>query len=175
MNSTLADTYYIKALESFQYDHENTAENLAFALSYNPDHREANVLMGRFKTEVLQQPDEALFYLEKSIAQNPSSLDSFIYSVEALTKLGDYSRALKMLDYCNTLHQAGSGVVKQKQAWIAELQGNVKQSKSLLKQAIKESCFDQERSFYQQELKRVKTKIKSIKKNLKAVHTAKAS
>ena len=61
MNNSLADTYYLKALESHQYDHENTSDNLAFALSYDPDHREANLLTGRFKNEILHQPNEALY------------------------------------------------------------------------------------------------------------------
>lgn len=175
MNNSLADTYYLKALESYQYDHENTSDNLAFALSYDPDHREANLLTGRFKNEVLQQPNEALYYLEKAIAQNPKEMDSFIYAVEALTKMGEYSRALKMLEYCRSLNQRGSGVVSQKQAWIAELQGQIKEAKTLLKQAFQESCYDQERDFYQQELKRIKTKLKTTNKTIKAVHSAKAS
>lgn len=175
MAFNLADNYYFKALDCYQYEHENTSEHLAYALSYDPNHREANVLMGRFKNEVLQKPEEALPYFEIAISQDPQILDTFIYAVESLTRIGNFERALKMLDYCGTLQLSGSGVVKHKQAWIAELKGEVKQAKVLLKEAIQESCFDQERSFYEQELKRVKTKIKSTSKTIKAVHSAKAS
>ncbi|MCG8582088.1 MAG: hypothetical protein MI866_19340 [Bacteroidales bacterium] len=44
--STLADQYFIKALDQYPYSLEEAIENLGYALSQDGEHSGANYLMG---------------------------------------------------------------------------------------------------------------------------------
>lgn len=164
MALTLADQYYIKALEGYDYDLGEVVENLNYALSYDQEHAGANYLMGKLYMEQFQKFDLAKEYLEASMACDPESINTCEHLSWLLIRTGKFKEALKLIQYAIGLEGAIKSEFIRLQALVHELQKDYFRSKDLLKMAIEESYDSSYISFLENEISRVKKKIKRMPK-----------
>ena len=73
--STLADQYYIKALDQYPYNLEESIENLGYALSQDNEHCGANYLMGKLHQEYMSDYSKAEDFYLRALAGNPDDLN----------------------------------------------------------------------------------------------------
>lgn len=164
MALTLADQYYIKALEGYDYDLEEVVENLNYALSYDQDHSGANYLMGKLYMEQFQKFDLAKEYLEASMAYDPENLNTCESLSWLLIRTRKFKEALKLIKYALGLEGAIKPEFIRLQALVHELQKDYYRAKDLLNVAIEESYDSSYISFLESEISRVKKKIKRMPK-----------
>ncbi|MEO1097874.1 MAG: hypothetical protein AAFX57_08965 [Bacteroidota bacterium] len=74
MTLTLANQYFLKAMDEYPYCLEETIENLNYALSYEDEHAGANCLMGKVYLEQFQNFELAEEYFIKAMATDPFDL-----------------------------------------------------------------------------------------------------
>ena len=74
MAITLADQYYLKAVNEYGYDIEVSIENLNYALSYDPEHVGANCLMGQLYVEYFEDYEKAEAYFQAALSSNPQHI-----------------------------------------------------------------------------------------------------
>ncbi len=95
MSLTLADQYYIKAIDNYPYNLEESVENLNYALSYAKDHAGVNCLMGRFYFEQLKDLETAEYYFQNALASDLNHLETFVWYAMLLIQIRNYRFALK--------------------------------------------------------------------------------
>lgn len=164
MSLTLADQYYMKALDGYDYDLEEVVENLNYALSYDQEHAGANYLMGKLYMDHFQKFDLAEEYLEASLACEPDNIKTCESLSWLMIRTRRFNEAHKLITYALEL----KGVVRpdflRLKALVFELQKDYYQSKELLNVAIDESYDSSYISFLEGEISRVKKKIKRMPK-----------
>lgn len=74
MAISLADQYYLKALDEYPYNLEDAIENLNYALSYDSEHSGANYLMGKMYMEQFQNFELAEEYFTDAMSSNPNNI-----------------------------------------------------------------------------------------------------
>ena len=89
MSLTIADQYYLKAVDFYPYDLAQTTEALNYALSYDSEHSQANCLMGRLHMEVLKNFETAEQYFEAAIVSNLQYVDTYKLRTLESTILGN--------------------------------------------------------------------------------------
>lgn len=163
MSLTLADQYYLKALDNYYYDLPEAIENLNYALSYNKDHTNANCLMGRVYSELLKNPELAIHYFEQALVTDLKNIEVISHYSNFLIDQREYEKAKKMLEYGFTIKGINKGMFLYYKALIEEYQQNYKKAKKILKLALVEVFSEKETNFIKDELSRVKEKIKRLK------------
>lgn len=167
MDITIADQYYVKALNNYPYELETVIENLNYALSYNEDHCQANYLMGRLFMEIMKEYDMAEKYFVKALSCNLNFPDT--YKSFSLLKIWnkDFEGALKLIDYALKLKGTNKALMLCRKSMIYECIGSYKKVKFYLKEA-KLYCFDNTSiEFIEREFKRIEKKNKVLKKDHK--------
>lgn len=163
MGFSIADQYYLKALDSYPFDLNESVENLNYALSYSKEHAQANCLMARVYSEQLNKPDLAVQYFEQALFYDLSNIEAISYYVFFLIKTEDFEKAKKLIDYGYTIKGIGKAMLLRYEALVTEYQKMYNVSKKLLKEAINESFSKSEIDFLKEELARVKGKIRGTK------------
>ncbi len=158
MSLSLADQYYIKALEGYDYNLEEVVENLNYALSYDQEHAGANYLLGKLYMEQFQKFDLAKEYLELSMAFDPKNINTCESLCWLLIRTKKYQQALKLTKYALGLQGVMVPDFLRLQALIYELQKDYCRSEELLNLAIEESYDSNYISFLEREITRVKKK-----------------
>jgi len=164
MALTLADQYYMKALDGYDYDLEEVVENLNYALSYDQEHAGANYLMGKFYMEQFQKFDLAEEYLEASLVCDPESINTCESLSWLLIRTRRFKEALKLITYALGLQGAIRPEFLRLKALVYELQKDYHKSRELLNVAIEESYDSSYITFLESEIARVKKKIKRMPK-----------
>ena len=173
MGHSIAYQYYVKALDCYPYNLEEVQENLHYALSYDPEHFESNLLQARFLGYELRLFEDCMEHVELCISHNPSDYRPFVIGSYALLMLNKFQRAQKMLDHAFKLHHRGSGMIYQRQALLHEMQGNIAEAKKELKKALKVSIYSDEHTCFNASLERVNSKLKKSDKQRKNKKTDK--
>jgi tetratricopeptide (TPR) repeat protein len=162
--NTLADQYYIKALDQYPYSLEEAIENLSYALSHNNEHAGANYLMGKLYHEQINNFQKAEDYYIKALASNPNEINVCIDYILLLIMMKEYDKAKKLIAYTNKLKGVDRSRTYSLHALIYEHQHDYKKALSLYKEAkleaYNEDCIDH----LNKEIKRVKMKMKLIAK-----------
>ncbi len=163
--STLADQYYIKALDQYPYSLEEAIENLGYALSHNSEHSGANYLMGKLHQEQMNNLQKAEEYYIKAVASNPDDLNVCIDYVLLLIILKEYDKAQKLIVYTNKLKGIDLSKIYSLRALIYEHQHDYEKALSLYQEARLEAYDDDCMSRLNNEIKKVKMKKKLIDKS----------
>lgn len=158
MALTLADQYYLKALDDFDYNLEEVVENLNYALSYDPEHAGANYLMGKLYMDQFQKFDLAEEYFVASIASEPENIKTCESYIWLMIRTKRYKEALKLIKYTHQLAGISTSEIIRLEALVYELKGNYVKSRGLLQEAMKESYDSNYIEFLENELKRVEKK-----------------
>lgn len=160
---SLADQYYLKALENYPFGLEFTIENLNYALSYDENHAPANCLMGRLYMYQLKDFEKARQCFYKSLVGNINFPDTYKYYSLLRIWEGEYIRALAIIDRGLKVKGMDRSILYIHKAMIHEWKFEFKEAKAVLKQA-KLCSVDQCRlNQLNEDLRRIKKKIKSCK------------
>jgi Tfp pilus assembly protein PilF len=164
MALTLADQYYLKALDGYDYNLDEVIENLNYALSYDQEHAGANYLMGKFYMEQMHQFDLAKEYFEASMVCDPTKSDTCQSFSWLLIRTRQFSEALKLIRYAYGLPGAMMPDFLRLEALVHELQKDYSGAVELLNEAIDESYDDSYVVFLEAELARVEKKMRRMPK-----------
>lgn len=158
--ATIADQYYLKALDSYPYDLESSLENVLYCLSYNEEHAGANCLMGQICAFQLKDRQRAVYHFDLAISADPelpSIYESYSWLLIDMKKL---KKAEKLMRYAVNINGIEKSMVYHRMALILEIRKQYKLSKEYLLHAIDSSINENERTILKLELSRVKSKMK---------------
>lgn len=158
MGLTIADQYFLKAWEDYDYNLEEVVENLNYALSYDQEHAGANYLMGKLYMEKFQKYDHAEEYFISSMASEPDNINTCESYTWLMIKTKKYNEALKLIKYTYKLKGVITAEAMRMEALVNELMYDYHKSKLLLLGAMRESYDSDYIHFLEQELQRVEKK-----------------
>jgi tetratricopeptide (TPR) repeat protein len=161
---TLADKYYLKAVDSYPYELEEVIENLEFALSYDDEHVGANHLMGKFCAEQLHDNTKAEGYYQLAMAGDPRNETVCMDYCLLLITMREYGKAEKLLLYIMDLKGVDLARVYYLEGLIYEYQYKYDKAIQSYEYALLESYNDEFTNNMNGMIKRVKTKQKLKKK-----------
>ncbi len=166
MNQTLADSYYLKALNEYPWNPGQTMENLNYALSYDDGHARAHVLMGRLCMEVIKDYQEAEYHFEQALMADLDYVETYKWFSLLKIWMGAYAEANKLIEYGMQIDGMDIATMTHRKALIAEGTGHLKGARRLYKEAICQSICSQQIHLLQEEIQRIRTKQKLYKKLL---------
>ncbi len=164
MATTLAETYYLKALENYPWELSEVMENLTYSLSYDDSNPAANCLMGKLQMNQLKNYPIAEEYFNKSISSNPDFGCAYENLVMLYIRIGKLKKAQQVLDYSQRISTVSRSFILRNMALILEKQGQLRFSKKYLKSALAEVVCPEEHEQLDQDLNRVKAKLKAQRK-----------
>ena len=164
MSITLADSYYLKALNLYPFELDQVIEALNYAISYNCEHAGANYLLGLVNMYQLGKYSEAENHFEKALAGDINYPETYYAYINLLIQIGDYDRALNLNDYAYNVKGINVARLRHNEGLIAEIKGDLHKAKEYMKLAYSGSYRKNERDYLKDELERVNSKIKSSKK-----------
>lgn len=164
MDITLADQYFVKALDYYPYDLENTFENLTYALSYDEAHAPALCLLAKVYMYQLKDYHMAGEYFYKSLQANMNYPETYKHYSMLRIWQSEYLRAQKIIARGMRVRGIDMGVLKLNMAIIYELQGELNLAKRTLNEVKQFSTSELRISNIDKSLKRLKKKRKSLKK-----------
>ena len=159
MALTLADQYYLKALDDYGYDLEVVVENLEYALSCDAEHAGANHLMGKLLMEKFRKYEQAEQYFVASLAAEPTNVSACESYSWLLIQTRKYDQALKLIRYALGLTGAVIPQFLRLEAVVYELQKDFEKSRDRLRTAMLESFDSNYIYFLDQEILRVEKKM----------------
>lgn len=160
MATTLADIYYLKALENYPYELSEVYENLNYSLSYDENHAAANCLMGRLQMHYLKDLQAAEEYLEAALAVDPDFACAYENLIELYLYQKRVMKAQRVLEYAQKIPGVSRAFVLGQMSRILEIKGSFSIAKHYLKVALTEAREQEEQELWQSELERLKRKIK---------------
>lgn len=158
MTLNLANQYYLKASENFEFNLEEAIEHLNYALSYDQEHAGANYLMGRVHEEHFLNFREAEECYIKSLAADEESLLTCESYAGLLIRLQRHEEALKLLGYAMRLPGARTSVFRALEALVYEQRQEFEKAKQVLRQAKLESYSSENLQFLKEEMERIEEK-----------------
>ncbi|WP_430813751.1 tetratricopeptide repeat protein [Carboxylicivirga sp. RSCT41] len=162
--STLADQYFIKALDQYPYSLEEAIENLGYALSQNGEHSGANYLMGKLHQEQMNDFSKAETYYLKALAGNQDDLNVCMAYIHLLIVIKEFDKAQNLIAYANKIKGVDLSKTYSFQALIHESQRDYEQALVLFKKARFEAYNEECMTHINNEIKRVKMKRKYVEK-----------
>ena len=164
MSLTIADQYYLKALDEYPYDLEFAIENINYALSYEKEHSGANYLMGLIYMEQFQQYELSEDYFVESMANDPLNLKTSRAYIELLIETNQCDKACKLIAYAKKLKGADKATFLQYTAAVHERKKELLQAKAKLNEALHYAYTSDQMENLEKEIKRLEKKELSIKK-----------
>lgn len=164
MSITIADTYYLKALNLYPYDLDQVIEALNFAISYDKDHAGAHCLLGNLNMYQLGNISEAENHFEKALASDLNYVETYYSYANLLIQIGEYGKAKKLINYAYKIKGINIPRLKHSEGLIAEIKGHLHKAKRYMMLAYDRSYNKAERDFLKEELDRVTSKLKAPKK-----------
>lgn len=169
MGLTNADNYYLKALDYYPYDMEFAVENLNYALGYDDEHAPSNCMIGKIYMYQLKDYHRAGQYFYKALKSDKNFTDTYKYYSLLRIWQGEYERAQSIINRGMTIIGMDKSILLRHGAIIHECTGNYKQAKKVLKQA-KLFSIDMDRiEKFDNDITRIKKKIKARKVDLKSL------
>jgi len=161
MAITLADQYYIKAIDEYPYNLEESIENLNYALSYDPDHVGALYLMGRLFMEYLDEWNTAEEYFQKAISIDPTNYKVNCTYAKLLITFREYEKAEKLIQFTRSLRGNDPTRILFVEAFLYEHQGRLAEAVEILETAKNYAFTDSVIDEIEADLNRVQKKIKN--------------
>ncbi|WP_422361415.1 hypothetical protein [Reichenbachiella sp.] len=158
MSITLADQYYLKALDDYDYSFTEVLENLNYALSYDTEHAGANYLMGKLYMEQFQKFDLAEEHFVAAMSTDPENINTCENFAWLMVKTRRYKEALKLINYALDLKGALLPELLRLKALTFELTKEYDKAKNVLNEAIAESYDSRYIDFLEDEKNRVNRK-----------------
>lgn len=163
MAINIADQYYIKALDSYPYDLSEAIESLNYALSYEPEHSGSHNLLGKMYWNEFQNIEKALYHYELALEADPCHISTYMEMIDLYSQNFKYDKALKIIRFACRLEGANMIILMHREAMIYELMGEHKIARKVLIQTKQLSTSNYDRNYLDEEMKRIKEKIKFLK------------
>ena len=173
MELTLADQYYLKALDHYPYDMEFTIENLNYAISYDEEHAPAKCMLGRVYMYYIKDYDAAARSFYEALAADMNYPDTYKYYSLLRIWEGSYDKASLIIERGVKVNGMDISMLMIHKALIHEYKREWRSAKIVLKRAKLISIDHKPLSHIDLVLKRVKNKSKSVKVNKKMKKKAK--
>jgi len=165
MSISLADTYYLKALDLYPHDLDRVTEALNYAIGYDDDHAGAHCLLGLLNMYQLGKYCEAENHFEKALSGDINYAETYYFYADLLIQIGEYEKAKKLIKYAYKIKGINVSRLKHNEGLIAEIKGDLPKAKKYMNFAYGNSYLKSERDFLEEELHRVKSKLKTLKKS----------
>ena len=164
MTLTIADKYYLKALDEYPWDLEQTMENLNYAFSYDDEHAGANCLMGKLYMEQFQQYEVSEQYFIDAMASDPCNLKTCESYVKLMIETNQVQKAKKLISYAKKLTGCEIGKFLWFEALLFEKVKEYDKAKEKIKEAMLEAFDSENIELMEAELDRVNKKLSMYKK-----------
>ncbi len=162
MGITQANFYFIKALDNYAYNFQESIEALNFALSYDEEHAGAHCLMGRLCFEYLDTYDQAEIHFKRALFYDKNCVQAYRYYIDLLIITEELDKAEKLIEKALLVKGINKPKMYYRIALIFEIRKMYTESKKHLKEAMS-YCYDSAYAdFLKGELKRLKEKVKLI-------------
>lgn len=158
MSSSLADQYYLQALEHYPFNPKEVIIALGYALSYDEDHPQAHCLMGRLLMESVKDYPRAAHHFEVSLLHGPDYVETYKYYSLLLIWLGRYDRAEAVIRRGLKVPGMHRAQLKYHRVLLYELQGRIEHAMAMLKITILTDTTSEGQQFLENEMKRLKKK-----------------
>jgi len=139
MAITIADQYYIKALDGYPYNMEESIENLDYALSYDAEHTGALYLMGCLCMDQLEEYEKAESYFQTAMSINPSNNKLVTKYAILMVYLREFDKAKNLIDYNYKIKGADLATNYRVESLLNEYQHQYEKAISLLEMAQTEA------------------------------------
>jgi len=164
MDLTIADQYYLKALDAYPFDLADTFENLNYAISYDDEHSPSYCLMGQLYMRYIKQYDKAEYYFNKALSHDLNYPETFRHFILLKIWLSEFSAAMKMIKYAHSIKGMSKALLYFYEANIHEYKGQLKECEIALKKA-QDCCTDQDaETLVKKQIARLKAKVKRNRK-----------
>ena len=161
---TIADKYYLKAVDSYPYNLEEAIESLKYALSYDNGHVGANWLMGKLYAEQLLDYSQAEGYYQRAMASDPRNMKVCLDYILLLIIIREYIKAEKLIGYTKGLQGADLASIFYLEGLIFEYQREYDKAIQSYEDALLESYNEEYSNHMNGIIKRIKAKQKLKKK-----------
>lgn len=166
-NLTVADTYFLKALDNYDYNVEEVVENLGYALSYNEEYAPAWCLQGRLMMETLKDYNRAIHCFENAIFYDPLYMETYKHYSLLLIWIKDFEKAQIILNKSKRVKGMSLSTIIHRTAMIHEYKGQIGEAIRILNNGILFSLNQDSYTFFDNEVKRLKRKVSKPKKKKK--------
>ena len=156
---TLADQYYIKALDYYEYDMESVMDNLNYALGYDPEHAAANCLMGRLHASWTKDGARAEACFQAALAYDPDYAETYCYYAELLLQMRKFKRLTALLNYAESVKGVDTVQLSLMKAQMLEQQKQFEEAEQILIDLILEAICPSDISSIENALERVRKKM----------------
>ena len=161
---TLADKYYLKAVDLYPFNLEDVVESLKFALSYDNDHVGANHLMGKIYAEQLHDYAKAESYYQIAMAGDPRNENVCLDYILLFITIKEFGKAEKLIAYTRSFKGVDLARILHHEGLIQESQHKYDLAVQLYEQAFLESYNEEYSKFMEAAINRVNAKQKLKKK-----------
>jgi len=173
MDTNLLNNYVLKAIDAYPYVLEETVENLNYALSYESNNAYALYMMGRLQAEQFGDYEKAKQYYAEALANKMDFHKVYYRYILVLIWNHDYDEAQKLIDFALNVKGIYKSEIILYQGYIFECLEDYKKAIKSFKQAKKIGLNNDYIRFIDNEIKRVKTKLKPKEKKAKKKKTKK--
>ena len=160
MSHSLADQYYLQALERYPWNLSDVLISLGYALSYDEDHTQAHCLMGRLLMEQVKDYKLAAHHFEISLLNGPEYVDTYKYYSLLLIWLGEFDKAESVIRRGMKVPGMHSASLKYNRAILFELQGHLDLALAMMRIALLSETSADGQSLLESEVERLKRKAK---------------
>lgn len=164
MSTTLANNFYLKALDNYPYCLPEFLESIDYALAYDENHADAHSLMGLFCMEQVYKYSEAKYHFEMALANDIDHILTYYRFIRLAILLEDLELAMKLIQSGRKVKGISKPALLHREAIVMEKRCEFRTAKRLLNKAIKLSVFTHDIDFYKREKSRIKSKMPKKKK-----------
>lgn len=164
MERTMLNTYLLKAMDAYPYVLEEAMEALSYALSFDSKNVQALCLLGKVYAEQMHDYEAAKECYAEAMANGMEM--PFVYPdyIKTLVLNEDYNEAQKLLDFALTIKATDKGTLYLIQGQLFEKLGNNGKAIKALHKAGNLGLNNEFYEFVENEINRIKKKIKLKKK-----------
>jgi len=172
-NLTIADTYFLKAFDNYDYNIEEAVENIKYALSYDEEHAPAWCLQGRLMMDCLKNFREAKSCFERAIFYDPTYVETYKYYSLLLIWTSDFEKAQIIINKSKRVKGMSRATIIQRSAMVYEYQGRIGEAIRIMKKGKLFSLTQSNYDYFNKEVTRLKRKVrKPVKRKKKKLPKA---
>jgi tetratricopeptide (TPR) repeat protein len=164
MYLSLADQYYLQALDHYPYCLTDAIAALGYALSYDENHPQAHCLMGRLMMEKVKDYDVAAHHFEISLLNGPGFVDTYKYYSMLQIWLGKYDKAEAIIRRGLKVPGMETAALKYNRAILHETRGNLERALKEISHVIQITSNPAAQVYLEAELERMKRKSVALNK-----------
>lgn len=166
MGLSLAEQYYLRAVEEYPYDLGEVMRHIDLVLIQDKRHAGALCLLARLYFEELRDYDKSDQYFRKALTANPRRGETYEYFIDFLINLEEPDEAELFLRNAKQLRGIQKSRIHFWQACIWELRQKPELAQTELKLALKKAHNKSVYDYLESQLERIEKKLEHEKKSL---------